>query len=193
MSYQSFEKAGSSDSLLKYKCMKLDTLKLTGKTVLDIGCNEGFFCHKMVELGAKQCIGIDNSENFINKANARLQGTNYPIQYIRADIHQYTFSQQFDVVLISSALHYMNANTVISKVVSLLKRGGIFIFEGGIIMDSPLSEWVSVKRSSDTVIHPTRKAWELLVVPRFSRIQLIGKSANQKGDPIERYVYHCYL
>lgn len=193
MSYQSFDKAGSSDSLLKYKCMKLDTLKLTGKSVLDIGCNEGFFCHKMVELGAAKCIGLDYSEHYIKKANARLQGTNYPIQFIHADIQQYVFQQQFDVILISSALHYMNACVIISKVARLLKKGGVFVFEGGIIMDSPKAEWVSIKRSADTVIHPTQKAWEALVVPIFSKVQLIGKSATQRGDPIERYVYHCYL
>jgi 2-polyprenyl-3-methyl-5-hydroxy-6-metoxy-1,4-benzoquinol methylase len=193
MSYQSFEKEGSSDSASKYKSMKLDTLHLAGKVVLDIGCNEGFFCHKMVELGAKTCVGIDNSEYFIKKANARLQGTKYPIQFIHADIHHYVFQQQFDIILISSAMHYMNAAVVISKVTRLLKKGGVFVYEGGIIMDSPIAEWVSVKRKSDTVIHPTKKAWEALVIPLFSKVLMIGKSVIQKGDPIERYVYHCYL
>ena len=193
MSYQSFEKAGSSDSASKYKSMKLDTLHLSGKDVLDIGCNEGYFCHKMVELGAKSCVGIDNSERYIKKANERLKGTKYPIQFIHADIHHHVFQQQFDIILISSAMHYMNAAVIVSKVTRLLKKGGVFVYEGGIIMDSPIAEWVSIKRNVDTVIHPTQKAWEALVIPLFSKVRLIGKSVLQRGDPIERYVYHCYL
>ena len=32
---------------------------LTGKSVLDIGCSEGFFCRQVAKRGARRVVGID--------------------------------------------------------------------------------------------------------------------------------------
>jgi tRNA (mo5U34)-methyltransferase len=43
---------------------------LTGKTVLDIGCNAGFYSIEMKRRGAKRVLGIDSDDRYL--AQARL-------------------------------------------------------------------------------------------------------------------------
>ena len=44
----------------RVKQMKLDNEDFTGKTVLDIGCNNGAFCRYAAEHGAKRVVGVDH-------------------------------------------------------------------------------------------------------------------------------------
>lgn len=193
MPYQSFNVDGDSNSSLKYSSLKLDSINIKGKTCLDIGCNEGYFCHKMIECGATSCVGIDSHKETIEKANSRIKTNNYNIQYLHLNIDDYSTNNKYDIVLISSALHYMNASNIIPKIASILNKDGIFVFEGGILMDRNDNEWVKIKRARDIVTHPTRNAFETLVKQYFKKVVLIGPSVFQQGDPINRYVYHCYL
>lgn len=50
---------GGRDNLKRVKDMHLDEIDFKGKTVLDIGCAEGFFCRYVMDKGAKRVLGID--------------------------------------------------------------------------------------------------------------------------------------
>src|SRR5213596_1993082 len=41
---------------------------LTGKTVLDIGCNAGFYSIEMKKRGADRVLGVDLDERYLNQA-----------------------------------------------------------------------------------------------------------------------------
>src|SRR3954465_377649 len=41
---------------------------LTGKTVLDVGCNAGFYCLEMKRRGAARVVGIDSDEGYLSQA-----------------------------------------------------------------------------------------------------------------------------
>lgn len=43
-------------------------LDAKGQTVLDLGCNEGFYCHELLALGADRVIGVDINPHRIEKA-----------------------------------------------------------------------------------------------------------------------------
>lgn len=82
-------------------------------------------------------------------------------------------------------------NRIMNIIHKLLKPGGLFIFEGGIII-SEEEKWVQINRKQDIVYHPTRKQFEKATSKLFENVKLIGRSVNQAGDPIDRYVYHCH-
>src|SRR5215204_3988 len=42
--------------------------ELTGKSVLDVGCNAGFYCLEMKRRGAARVFGIDSQRNLIRQA-----------------------------------------------------------------------------------------------------------------------------
>ena len=68
--YQSFpDAAGDSRTLDKLKALRLPDL--AGKSFLDVGCNEGFFCGFARFLGAGRVVGVDHSEQFIARARVR--------------------------------------------------------------------------------------------------------------------------
>jgi SAM-dependent methyltransferase len=67
--YQSHDgEKSTSDSNRKLERIKLPT-SLKGKSVLDIGCNEGFFCAEAVRRGATRVLGLDNSQAAIDFAS----------------------------------------------------------------------------------------------------------------------------
>jgi hypothetical protein len=53
---------GSRDMQHRLEMLQLDKLDFTGKTVLDLGCNLGFFCHYAHQRGAKIITGVDVPE-----------------------------------------------------------------------------------------------------------------------------------
>lgn len=202
MAYQTFDQKGDSNSSEKWNALSLDKSHINDKKILDIGCNEGFFCLKCIEYGAKEVIGIDRHAGFIANANKRKEDNN-SITYITSDwnnLPNLFETETFDIILLLSSMHYASSpdkilpngtNMIMNTIYKLLKKGGIFIFEGGVIM-SEEEKWVDVNRIMDIVYHPTQKQFEKAAKILFEDVKLIGKSVNQVGDPIDRYVYHCH-
>ena len=50
---------GGRDNEERIVKLGLDKIDFKGKTVLDVGCSEGFFCHYAYKMGAKRVLGID--------------------------------------------------------------------------------------------------------------------------------------
>lgn len=54
--------------------------ELEGKTLLDLGCGDGFFARELAHAGAKKVFGMDNSEKQIALANERpTDGVDYAV------------------------------------------------------------------------------------------------------------------
>ena len=101
---------------------------LRNKSVLDLGCGFGWHCRYAREQKASKVVGVDISEMMLQRAR---EMTNDPyISYIRMPIEDINFSkEQFDVVISSLALHYVESfEAVCQKVFTCLKTGGAFVF-----------------------------------------------------------------
>ena len=85
-----------------------DLLELSGKRVLDMGCNEGFFSLEMASQGA-EVTGIDIDEKRILKANfiKSILAENQKINFEILDIYSDEFSKrpQFDITLCLGFIH----------------------------------------------------------------------------------------
>jgi len=98
------------------------------KTVLDLGCGFGWHCRYAREQQAKSVIGVDLSEKMLQKAQEK---TNDPfITYLQMPIEDIHFSaSQFDVVISSLAIHYVQSfEALCKKVYAYLKPNGSFVF-----------------------------------------------------------------
>ncbi|MGA9290291.1 MAG: class I SAM-dependent methyltransferase [Anaerobacillus sp.] len=101
---------------------------LEDKHVLDLGCGFGWHCRYARHQQASSVIGVDLSENMLQKAR---ELTNDPlISYIKMPIEDIRFqNSQFDVVISSLAFHYIKSfKSICEKVYDCLKPGGIFVF-----------------------------------------------------------------
>ena len=68
--YQSFPGApGESHTVDKLKALRMPDLH--GRSFLDVGCNEGFFCGFAHFQGASRSLGVDRSAPFIERARQR--------------------------------------------------------------------------------------------------------------------------
>lgn len=96
--------------------------------VLDMGCGFGWHCIYAAEHGAKRVLGTDLSERMLERARALTASP--AVTYERIAIEDLTFQPaQFDIVLSSLALHYVESFAcVCEKVYSWLAPGGTFIF-----------------------------------------------------------------
>jgi SAM-dependent methyltransferase len=182
MGYQSFPwQRGDSRSFEKLVCLYLPALK--GRSLLDVGCNTGYFCGWAAFQGAGRVRGIDRDPNFI--AQARLFSPNCSFACMS---WQDLGPELYDVVLCLSAIHYAeNQKELIDALMRRVRPGGLFVLELGV---APGGEetFVPVKRAMDTRFFPTKAMLHAMLQGYVFR--RIGQSVSQTGDPIPRHVYH---
>lgn len=115
----------------------------TDKKVLDLGCGYGWHDRYAVENGASQVIGVDLSEKMLTVAKEKTSSKK--IEYIQDDISKIDFEEdQFDIVLSSLALHYVESfDDLVKKISKYLKSNGKFIFsvEHPIFTSQGSEEW----------------------------------------------------
>lgn len=188
-SYQTFPgEEGSSKSEEKFRCLKISGF--AGKSVLDIGCNEGFFCFKAAAGGAARVVGLDRDPRFIAEAQARYASSDLPQEVIefRTQSWDHLSDEKFDIIIFLSSLHYAADQAgVIHSLVERLTPSGVLVLECGIV-EGAHRAFVKVRRSIDEVEFPTySKMAELLDAYAWKSM---GSSVMQVGDPIPRVVFH---
>lgn len=99
-----------------------------GKDVLDLGCGFGWHCRYARIQQASSVIGIDLSQNMLQKAQEMTDDSF--ITYMNMSIEDIDFSkEQFDVVISSLAFHYLESfENLCIKIYDYLKPNGHFIF-----------------------------------------------------------------
>jgi SAM-dependent methyltransferase len=180
--YQSFPGA-PGDSLTLDKLKKLSFPELEGRSFLDVGCNEGFFCGFAKFQGASRSVGVDHSAGFIARARSR-----FPDCEFHVASWDHLPQGPFDVILLASALHYAaDQPALLHRLVDLLSPDGVLVLELGIVT-SKQSEWVKVERGIDERYFPTMpKLREVLADYAW---KWMGPSIAQAGDPVSRHVLH---
>ena len=180
--YQSFPDAdGASRTFDKLMGLKLPSL--AGRTFLDVGCNEGFFCGFASFDGAARVVGIDKSALFIERARARFP----EVEFLQQGWNDLP-AGPFDVILLASALHYAEDQpALIAQLVERLSTDGVLVLELGIV-PSKQAEWVKVERGIDEREFPSMLM--LREVLADYAWKWMGPSVSQDGDPVARHVVH---
>jgi tRNA (mo5U34)-methyltransferase len=81
---------------------------LTGKSVLDIGCNGGFYSIEMKKRGAARVLGVDFDEDYLAQARFAAEVTGFDIEFRRLSVYDVaTLGERFDVVLFMGVLYHL--------------------------------------------------------------------------------------
>ncbi len=81
---------------------------LTGKTVLDIGCNAGFYSVEMKRRGAARVLGIDTDETYLAQARFVAEVSGLPIEFRNLSVYQVSeLKEKFDLVLFMGVLYHL--------------------------------------------------------------------------------------
>jgi tRNA (mo5U34)-methyltransferase len=81
---------------------------LTGKSVLDIGCNAGFFAMELKRRGAARVLGVDSDERYLAQARFAARVNQLDIEYRRLSVYELpVLRERFDVVLFMGVLYHL--------------------------------------------------------------------------------------
>jgi tRNA (mo5U34)-methyltransferase len=81
---------------------------LTGKTVLDIGCNAGFYSLEMKRRGAERVVAIDSDPAYLAQARFAAEVNGVDIEFRELDVYQVAkLREKFDLVLFMGVLYHL--------------------------------------------------------------------------------------
>lgn len=93
---------------IKWRKIK-DFLDVAGRSVLDLGCNEGYYCHELVAGGASRVVGIDLNSHRIEKARFAAKAKQLSqISFVEGSVYDYRLEDiggHCDIVLALGMLH----------------------------------------------------------------------------------------
>jgi tRNA (mo5U34)-methyltransferase len=81
---------------------------LTGKSVLDIGCNAGFYSLEMKRRGAARVVGIDSDPSYLAQARFAAEVRGAEIEFRQLDVYDVAqLGERFDLVLFMGVLYHL--------------------------------------------------------------------------------------
>lgn len=88
---------------------------LSGKSVLDVGGNAGYFSVQMMRRGAERCTLIEPFIEFAAQARYVAGEFGYPVEVIEEDIHSYclTTEERFDYVMFLGLFYHLKYPVIV--------------------------------------------------------------------------------
>jgi tRNA (mo5U34)-methyltransferase len=81
---------------------------LTGKSVLDIGCNGGFYSIEMKRRGAARVLGIDSDTDYLAQARFAADALDLDIAFHELSVYDVgALGEDFDIVLFMGVLYHL--------------------------------------------------------------------------------------
>jgi 2-polyprenyl-3-methyl-5-hydroxy-6-metoxy-1,4-benzoquinol methylase len=105
---------------------------IKGLKILDLGCGEGYVGRELKKRGAADILGIDISENMIEKAiqEQERQGID-GLEYKAMDVIDFDITDRYDLVIAMFLFNYLSKEQTLEtmkKVFRSLQPGGSFVF-----------------------------------------------------------------
>jgi tRNA (mo5U34)-methyltransferase len=94
---------------VKYRCFRhVLPGDMHGKSVLDIGCNGGFYSLEMKRRGAGRVLGIDTSEHYLRQARLAAEVSCLDVQFLTMAVWDIgALQERFDLVIFMGVLYHL--------------------------------------------------------------------------------------
>lgn len=103
---------------------------LTGKTVLDIGCNAGFYSIEMKRRGAERVLGIDFDEAYLAQARFAAEVADADIEFRQLSVYDVgALAERFDVVLFMGVLYHLRHPLLALDLIREHVAGDLLVFQ----------------------------------------------------------------
>jgi tRNA (mo5U34)-methyltransferase len=81
---------------------------LSGKSVLDIGCNAGFYSLEMKRRGAERVLGVDFDDRYLDQARLAAEVKGADIEFRKLSVYDVaSLGERFDLVLFMGVLYHL--------------------------------------------------------------------------------------
>jgi tRNA (mo5U34)-methyltransferase len=151
---------------------------LSGRTVLDIGCNAGFYAIEMKRRGAERVLGIDYDDGYLAQARFAAEVTGLDIEFRNLSVYDVgRLGTRFDIVLFMGVLYHLRHPLLALDLINEHVVDDLFVFQ-------------SMQRGSEAVapIADNYPFWErnLFDHPDFPKLHFIEKSYS--ADPTNWWI-----
>jgi tRNA (mo5U34)-methyltransferase len=106
------------------------TEAVAGRSVLDIGCNAGFYSIEMKRHGAARVVGIDADERYLAQARFAADVCGTEIEFERMSVYDVAaIGERFDVVLFMGVLYHLRHPLLALDLISEHVAGDLLVFQ----------------------------------------------------------------
>jgi tRNA (mo5U34)-methyltransferase len=103
---------------------------LSGRTVLDIGCNAGFYSIQMKRRGAHRVVGIDSDEHYLAQARFAAEVSRTEIEFRQLTVYDVAkLGEKFDVVLFMGVLYHLRHPLLALDLIHDNAAAGLLVFQ----------------------------------------------------------------
>lgn len=127
----------------------LNRIKISPKSILDIGCGPGNSTNQLQQFFANgNIIGIDSSDNMLEKARSLYPDLRFEKCFVPDDLNKL---ESFDLIFSNACLHWIpNHEVLLPKIMEKLNDGGVFAVQMPMVQNAlfykTLNEVVSTSK-----------------------------------------------
>ena len=103
---------------------------LTGKTVLDIGCNGGFYSMEMKRRGASRVLGVDFDADYLAQARFAAEVRGVDVEFRQLSVYDVaSLRERFDVVFFIGVLYHLRHPLLALDLIHEHVTGDLLLFQ----------------------------------------------------------------
>ncbi|AIE86683.1 TIGR04290 family methyltransferase [Fimbriimonas ginsengisoli] len=103
---------------------------LSGKTVLDIGCNAGFYSMEMKRRGAARVVGTDSDPRYLEQARFAAEVSGMDIEYRELSVYDVAkLGEKFDLVIFMGVLYHLRHPLLALDLIHEHVAGDMLLFQ----------------------------------------------------------------
>lgn len=103
---------------------------LSGRSVLDIGCNGGFYSIEMKRRGAARVLAIDSDESYLDQARFAARVAECAIEFRQLSVYDVgAIGERFDVVLFMGVLYHLRHPLLALDLIRQTVAGDLLVFQ----------------------------------------------------------------
>lgn len=151
---------------------------LAGRSVLDIGCNAGFYSIEMKRRGASRVLGVDFDDAYLSQAQFASDALGLEIEFRKLSVYDVgAIGERFDIVLFMGVLYHLRHPLLALDLIHEHVAGDLLVFQ-------------SMLRGSDEAAAPPedREFWETASFEEPSYPKLHFIEHRYAGDPTNWWV-----
>lgn len=157
---------------------------LNARSVLDIGCGEGYCARELKQRGAGDYLGIDLSSHMIDTAKKQEAKDQYGIEYRACNVVEFTPERPFDLCIAVFLFNYLrieDMQRVFSMVYNALSPQGEFVFS----VPHPFFPFVRTQQTEPFYFEGEGKNYFADINQQFE-----GKIWKRSGEPLHVQCVH---
>lgn len=103
---------------------------LSGKSVLDIGCNAGFYSIEMKKRGAARVLGLDSDERYLAQAELASELLGLDIEFRQLSVYDVgALGERFDLVIFMGVLYHLRHPLLALDLIREHVAGDLMLFQ----------------------------------------------------------------